>query len=146
MVVFWSVLLGAILGYVFGYYLKPNRRLRKAIKEAREKCSAALEEGNKGVYRTVVTEHNQSSELVVEVQELAVTRSGQVKVAYLSAFYKQPEFRTKKGEGLLREVRSLLGDYLPLHEIEWYETDQRHARLRQHLQSLDELHKDHLER
>ncbi len=129
---------------MFGYYLKPNHRLRKAIGEAQKACRAALEGGNKGVYRTIVTDHNQSSELTVEVQELAVTQAGQVKVAYTSAFYKNPEFRNKKGEALLREVRDLLGDYLPYDEVAWYETTERQERLGKTLSSLDNLHNQHL--
>ncbi|WP_242928285.1 YhcB family protein [Pontibacter vulgaris] len=143
MLIFWTLVIGAILGYVFGYYIKPNQRLRKAIKEARETCAAVLEESSKGVYKTIVTDHNQSSELVVEVKELAVTKSGQVKVQYLDAFYKNPEFRTKKGEALLKEMRELLGDYLPLSDIEWYETKERHDNIRKHLSSLDNMHQQH---
>ncbi|AKD04195.1 hypothetical protein POKO110462_11515 [Pontibacter korlensis] len=145
MLIFWTFVIGAVLGYVFGYYIKPNFRLRKAIKAAREACVAVLQEGNKGVYRTVVTDHNQSSELVVEVKELAVTQAGQVKVEYLSAFYKNPEFRTKKGEALLREVRELLGEYLPHSEIEWYDTTESHNRTRKHLSQLNTLDKHHFE-
>ncbi|MDX5483245.1 MAG: YhcB family protein, partial [Hymenobacteraceae bacterium] len=136
MLIFWTFVIGAVLGYVFGYYIKPNHRLRKAIGTAKEALKAALEEGNKGVYRTVVTDHNQTSELTVEVKELAVTQAGQVKVAYLSAYYKNPEFRTRKGEALLREVRDLLGDYLPLSDIEWYDNSERHAHIKNHLSSL----------
>jgi spore cortex formation protein SpoVR/YcgB (stage V sporulation) len=111
--------------------------LRNALIEAKEKCRLALEEGHKGVYKTIVTDQNKSSELVVEVKELAITQTGQVKVEYLSAFYKNPEFRTKKGEALLKEVHGLLGEYLPLHEIEWYETTMRHERIKNHLDSLN---------
>ncbi|PIQ22681.1 MAG: hypothetical protein COW65_01755 [Cytophagales bacterium CG18_big_fil_WC_8_21_14_2_50_42_9] len=129
-------LVAAFLGYVYGYYISPNQRLRKALKEVREKCQMALEEGNKGVYKTIVTNHNESSELVVEVKELAVTQNGQVKVQYLSAFYKNPEFRTRKGDALLKEVHGLLGDYLPLNEIEWYETTERHENIKKYLNSI----------
>ncbi|GAB3195299.1 spore cortex formation protein SpoVR/YcgB (stage V sporulation) [Pontibacter aydingkolensis] len=137
MIIFWTLLIGALLGYVFGHYIKPNYRLQKAIIELRQKSIAALEEGNKGIYKTVVTEHNQSSELVVEVKELAVTQTGLVKVEYLSAQYKNPVFRTKKGEALLREVHDLLGEYLPLEEIEWYETTERHENIKKYLHTLD---------
>ena len=137
MLIFWTFVIGAVLGYVFGHYLKPNRRLQKALQEFRAKSMALLEEGNKGIYKTIITEHEQSSELVVEVKELAVTKTGLVKVAYLSAQYKNPDFRTKKGEALLREVHDLLGDYLPLEEIEWYETSERHERIKQYLHTLD---------
>lgn len=129
-------MLGALVGYVFGYYIRPNQRLRNTIRETKEKCRAALEEGNKGVYKTIVTDQHKSSELVVEVKELAVTQGGQVKVEYLSAFYKNPEFRTSKGEALLKEVHGLLGEYLPLHEIEWYENTEQHERIRNHLNSI----------
>jgi len=129
-------LVAAFLGYVYGYYINPNQRLRKALKEVREKCQMALEEGNKGVYKTIVSNHNESSELVVEVKELAVTQNGQVKVQYLSAFYKNPEFRTRKGDALLKEVHGLLGDYLPLNEIEWYETTERHENIKKYLNSI----------
>lgn len=144
MLFFWTFVIGAALGYIFGHYLKPNRRLRKVIQEARQANMAVLEEGNKGVYRTVVTEHDQTSELVVEVKELAVTKAGQVKVEYLSAFYKNPAFRTRKGEALLREVRELLGDYLPLSDIEWYENAERQISAQQNLKTLDTLHKHQL--
>lgn len=144
MLFFWTFVIGAALGYIFGHYLKPNRRLRKVIQEARQANMAVLEEGNKGVYRTVVSDHDQTSELVVEVKELAVTKAGQVKVEYLSAFYKNPAFRTKKGEALLREVRELLGDYLPLSDIEWYENAERQINAQQNLKTLDTLHKHQL--
>src|SRR5690606_6180879 len=96
-----------------------------------------LDEGNRGVYKTIVSDDNGTSELVVEIKELATTEGGQVKVQYLSAFYKNPAFRTRKGEALLQEMRDLLGDYLPLHEIEWYETGQRHENIKQHNTNLD---------
>ncbi|WP_165838209.1 hypothetical protein [Pontibacter arcticus] len=143
MLIFWIFVIGALLGYLFGYFIKPNLTLRNAIKEARDKGMLALQEHNKGVYKTIVTDHNQSSELVVEVKELAVTSGGQVKVEFVSACYKNPEFRTKKGEALLREVRELLGEYLPQNEIEWYENKERENTIRQHLTSLDNLHKTH---
>lgn len=142
MLIFWTLVIGAVLGYVFGHYIKPNYKLRQAIQEVRQTLVDVLEEKNKGVYKTIITDHNQSSELIVEVKELAVTSGGQVKVEYLSANYKNPEFRTKKGEALLREVRDLLGDYLPLHEIEWYENKDRQENTRQHLSNLDNLHKN----
>ena len=140
MLIFWTFLIAAILGYIIGHYVAPNRRLQAALREVRQQCVAALEEGNKGVYKTHVTESGKSSELVVEVRELAVTKTGQVKVEYLSAFYKNPEFRTKKGEALLREVHGLLGEYLPLNEIEWYETNERHENIKKYLNTLDENH------
>jgi len=137
MVFIWTIILGAILGYGFGHYIRPNQRLRNALRELRTKAVAVLEEGNKGVYRTIITDKNKSSELVVEVKELAITKNGQVKVQYLSAFYKNPEFRNRKGEALLKEVHGLLGDYLPLHEIEWYETTERHQKIKNYLSTLD---------
>ncbi|WP_242919470.1 hypothetical protein [Pontibacter liquoris] len=143
MLIFWTLLIGAALGYMFGHYINPNLRLRKAIKEARALLTTALEEKHKGVYKTIVTEQNQSSELVAEVRELAITSGGQVKVEYLSAAYKNPAFRTRKGEALLREVRDLLGDYLPLNEIEWYENSDRLANINKNLNSLDNLQKQH---
>jgi len=144
MLIFWMLVIGAAIGYVFGYYIRPNQQLRKAIKAARETGVAVLEEGHKGVYKTIVTDQNQSSELIVEVKELAVTEGGKVKVQYLSAYYKNPGFRTRKGEALLREVRDLLGDYLPLNDIEWYETTERHELIKKHLDSLDNLHRQQL--
>ncbi|MHC2993336.1 hypothetical protein OB13_17780 [Pontibacter sp. HJ8] len=137
MAIFWTFLIAAILGYIVGHYIVPNRHLRKALQDVREKCVVALEEGNKGVYKTIVADNGKSSELVVEVRELAVTKTGQVKVEYLSAYYKNPEFRTKKGEALLKEVHGLLGEYLPLNEVEWYETTERHENIKKYLNSLD---------
>ena len=139
MLIFWTFVIAAVLGYVAGHYIKPNHRLHKAIKQAREIGNSLLQQGNKGVYKTIVTDNNQSSELVIEVKELAVTSGGQVKVEYVEAYYKNPTFRTKKGEALLREVRELLGDYLPLNNIEWYETTERHENLKKHLDDLDHL-------
>jgi hypothetical protein len=81
----------------------------------------------------------------VEVKELAVTKAGQVKVEYLSAFYKNPEFRTRKGEALLKEVQGLLGDYLPLHEIEWYETTERHENIKNFVKTFDHTYKTYPE-
>ncbi|MFD2512574.1 hypothetical protein ACFSRY_01735 [Pontibacter locisalis] len=141
MLIFWTLLIGVLLGYVYGHYIKPNRKLHKAIQEARRACAVLQEDGNKGVYRTIITDHNQTSELVAEVRELAVTKAGQVKVEYISAYYKNPEFRTKKGEALLREVRELLGEYLPLSEIEWYENSERDERIHRQLSKLDNLEK-----
>lgn len=135
MAIFWTFVIGIIIGYVYGYHIRPKQRWRKALKEVREKCITALEEGNKGVYKTFVTDASKSSELVVEVKELAVTKNGQVKVQYLSAFYKNPEFRTRKGSALLEEVHGLLGEYLPLNEIEWYETTERHENIKKYLSS-----------
>jgi len=140
MLIFWTLVLGAFIGYLIGYYVWPNRQLRKALQDAQQKCIAALEEGNKGVYRTIVTDNDKTSELVVEVKELAVTKNGQVKVQYLSAFYKNPDFRTRKGEALLKEVHGLLGEYLPLNEIEWYETTERHESIKKYLASIKNTH------
>ena len=144
MLLFWIFVIGALLGYVYGHCLKPNLSLRKAIQEAREASHAVLQEGHQGVYRTVVSDHNEQSELVVEVKELAVTQAGMVKVEYLSAYYKNPSFRTKKGEALMREVRELLGDYLPLSDIEWYETTERQDKARKSLHTLDALGKNNV--
>lgn len=129
-------ILGALLGYIYGYYIRPRQKLRQALREVRQKCIEALEGGHKGVYKTIVTDQAQSSELVVEVQEKALTQNGQVKVQYLSAYYKNPAFRTRKGQALLDEVRGLLGDYLPLQEIEWYDTANRQELIRKYLNSL----------
>lgn len=139
MIIFWTFVIGAVLGYVFGHYIKPNRRLQKAIEAARKTGTLLLEEEHKGIYKTIVTDQNQSSELVVEVKELAVTQGGKVKVEYLSANYKNPRFRTRKGEALLKEVQGLLGDYLPFNDIEWYETTERQSRIKAHMSTLDDL-------
>lgn len=136
MAIFWTFVIGALLGYIFGHYIRPKQRVRAALKDVRERCIAALEEGNKGIYKTIVTGNNKSSELVVEVKELAVTKNGLVKVQYLSAFYKNPAFRTRKGDALLKEVQDLLGEYLPLEEIEWYETSERHENIKKYLNSI----------
>ncbi|MFT2007900.1 hypothetical protein ACMA1I_04430 [Pontibacter sp. 13R65] len=140
MAIFFTFVIALVLGYIYGHHIRPNQRLRKAIQDVRQKCVAALEEGNKGVYRTIVTESNKSSELVVEVRELAITQQGQVKVQYLSAFYKNPDFRNKKGDALLKEVHGLLGEYLPLNEIEWYETTERHENIKKYLNSITLTH------
>ena len=137
MAIFWTFVIGALLGYIFGHYIRPKQRVRAALKDVREKCIAVLEEGNKGVYKTIVTDNNKSSELVVEVKELAVTKNGLVKVQYLSAYYKNPAFRTRKGEALLKEMQDLLGDYLPLEEIEWYENSERHDNIKKYLNSIN---------
>lgn len=139
--IFLVFIIAFFMGYFYGYRIKPNQRLRQERRELREKCQAVLDEGRKGVYKTIVMDQNKSSELVVEVKELAVTEGGQVKVQYLSAFYKNPDFRTRKGDALLSEVHGLLGDYLPLHEIEWYETDGRHEHIRNYVDSLNNKHK-----
>jgi hypothetical protein len=110
--------------------------LRQALQEVRKKCISALEGENKGVYRTIVTDNDKSSELVVEIKEVAVTQNGQVKVQYLSAFYKNPEFRTRKGDALLKEVHGLLGEYLPVNEIEWYDNTGRQEEIKKYLNSL----------
>lgn len=130
------------MGYIVGHYVMPNRKLRKALHDVRTQCAAALEEGNKGVYKTIVTDNGKSSELVVEVRELAVTKTGQVKVEYVSAQYRNPDFRNKKGEALLNEVRDLLGEYLPLNDIEWYETTDRHEKIKKYLNSLDLINRN----
>lgn len=135
--IFWTFVLAFFIGYLYGYYIRPNYRLREKLREIKEKCKAILEGGNKGVYKTIVTDNNKSSELVVEVKELAVTQLGQVKVQYLSASYRNPEFRTKKGEALLKEVYDLLGEYLPMNEIEWYEVTERHEKIKEYLDSLE---------
>jgi hypothetical protein len=134
--IFWIFVIGALLGYIYGYYIRPKQQLRQTIREVRQQCIAALEGGNKGVYRTIVTDNDRSSELVVEIQEQAVTQHGQVKVQYLSAYYKNPEFRTRKGEALLQEVQGLLGDYLPLNEIEWYDATKRQEHIKKFLGNL----------
>lgn len=139
--IFLVFIIAFFLGYFYGYRIKPNQQLREARRELREKCKAVLEEGRKGVYKTIVMDQNKSSELVVEVKELAVTEAGQVKVQYLGAFYKNPDFRTKKGEALLNEVHGLLGEYLPLHEVEWYETTERNEKIRTYAESLESKHK-----
>ncbi len=144
MIIFLTSIFAFLFGYLYGYKIKPNQRLRETIQSVKEQCIAALEEGNRGVYKTVVSDDDKTSELVVEVKELAVTEGGQVKVQYISAFYKNPGFRTKKGEALLNEVRDLLGDYLPLHEIEWYETTTRHENIKKHLDSLNKNFKHQL--
>jgi len=140
--IFWTFVIAFMIGYIYGYYIKPKYKIRNTLKELRERCIAALEESNKGVYKTIVTDNNKSSELVVEVKELAVTQQGQVKVQYLSAFYKNPAFRNKKGDALLKEVHGLLGEYLPLNEIEWYETTQRHENIKKYIHTLDNAHKE----
>ena len=144
MIILITTVFAFFCGYLWGYKIKPNQRLREAIQEVKEQCRAALEEGNKGVYKTLVTEEDKTSELVVEVKELAVTEAGQVKVQYLSAFYRNPEFRTRTGEALLQEVRDLLGDFLPLDEIEWYNTAERHEQLKQHVYDLETVYKKQL--
>ncbi|MCC9166983.1 hypothetical protein [Pontibacter harenae] len=136
MAIFLTFMLAFVLGYVYGFHIKPKRRLRQALKDVRSQCVAALEEGNTGIYKTIVTERDKSSELTVEVKELAITQNGLVKVQYISAFYKNPEFRTKKGDALLNEVRDMLGDFLPLNEVEWYENTEKHERIKKYLNSL----------
>lgn len=140
MTIFLTLIIGLALGYVYGHYIRPKQILRHALQEVKQKCIAVLETGNQGVYRTIVTDHNQSSELIVEVRELAVTKTGQVKVQYLGAFYKNPDFRTSKGDALLKEVQSLLGDYLPQNEIEWYETTHRQENIKKYLNDLTITH------
>ncbi len=137
MTFFLGIIAAFYLGYIYGHKFRPNQRLRTALKEVREKCAAVLEGGNKGLYKTVVTDDNKSSELQVEIKELAITKNGLVKVEYLHAFYKNPEFRTKKGEALLAEVQGLLGDYLPTAEIEWYENSERHSAIKNFITYVD---------
>jgi hypothetical protein len=144
MSIFLAALVAFFIGYIYGHKIRPNQQLRKALKEARQKSVAVLEDGNKGVYKTIVTDNNKSSELVVEVKELAVTKNGQVKVQYLSAFYKNPEFRTKKGDALLAEVHGLLGEYLPFDEIEWYENSERHLIIKNYLHSINTFYNNKL--
>lgn len=141
MVIFLTFAIAFFIGYIYGHKIKPNRQLRQTIQEVKEKCAAVLEEGNKGIYKTIVTENNKTSELILEVKELAITKNGQVKVQYLSAFYKNPEFRTKKGDALLAEVRNLLGEYLPAEEIEWYETAERHEKIKNFANSFNSTYK-----
>jgi hypothetical protein len=131
-----TFIIGALLGYIYGYYIRPKQRLHQTIQEVRQKCIAALQGGNRGVYKTIVTDNSRSSELIVEIQEQAVTQNGQVKVQYLSAYYKNPEFRTRKGDALLKEVHGLLGDYLPLNEIEWYDNAGRQEQIKKYLNNL----------
>jgi hypothetical protein len=137
MVFVFVLLMGAVLGYIYGNMIRPNLRLQKALQEVKAKCLAVLEGGRTGVYRTIVTDNQKSSELVVEIKELAVTQAGQVKVQYLNAFYKNPVFRTRKGDALLQEVQGLLGDYLPETEIEWFETADRNAKIEEFVHRLD---------
>jgi hypothetical protein len=134
--IFLTFIIGALLGYIYGYFIRPKQRLHQTIREVRAKCTEALEGGNRGVFKTIVSDNNRSSELVVEIQEQAVTEHGQVKVRYLSAFYKNPEFRTRKGEALLKEVHGLLGDYLPVNEIEWYDNAEKQEHIKKYLNSL----------
>jgi hypothetical protein len=137
MAIFFAFLLAGFLGYIYGHYVRPNYKLQQTLKDVQEKCRAVLEDEKKGVYKTIVTDNQKSSELVVEVKELAVTQGGQVKVEYLSAYYKNPVFRTRKGAELLQEVHGLLGDYLPKHEIEWYEVNDRHQNIRTFVNELE---------
>ncbi|MGV3503575.1 MAG: hypothetical protein ACO1O1_07690 [Adhaeribacter sp.] len=136
MAIFLTAVIAAFLGYIYGYYIRPRQNLRRAIREVREKCQAVLQAGNKGVFRTFVTDKDQTSELVVEIQQQAYTQNGQVKVQYLSAYYKNPAFRTRKGEALLNEVHGLLGDYLPENEIEWYDNSQKQEQIKKYLNNL----------
>ncbi|GAB2534383.1 hypothetical protein [Rufibacter soli] len=136
--------IGAFAGYLYGFKIRPDQQLRHALQEIREKGTLLLEDARKGVYKTIVTDQNASSELVVEVKELALTQAGQVKVEYLSAFYKNPAFRTRKGEALLQEVQGLLGDYLPQNEIEWYDTSARQENIKELIQTLDQVQTTHL--
>ncbi|GGK79316.1 hypothetical protein ACD591_08540 [Rufibacter glacialis] len=141
MAIFFAFILAGFLGYLYGHRIRPNLKLQKTLKDLQERCKAVLEDEKKGVYKTIVTDNQKSSELVVEVKELAVTEGGQVKVEYLSAFYKNPVFRTRKGPELLQEVHGLLGDYLPRHEVEWYEVNGRHQKIREFVTELETAQK-----
>lgn len=138
---FFVFIIAFTIGYLYGYKIRPNKRLRAKLREVDEQCKAVLEGGNKGVYKTIVMDKDKSSELVAEIQELAVTDRGQVKVKYLSAYYKNPEFRTKKGEALLTEVHGLLGEYLPLNEIEWFENTGRQETIHNFVDNLHTTYK-----
>ncbi|WP_207434628.1 hypothetical protein [Sabulibacter ruber] len=141
--IIFACILAAFLGYIYGNRIRPNRKLKRALAEVKQKCQAVLEEGRKGVYKTLVTQEQKSSELVVEIKELAITQAGQVKVQYLNAYYKNPAFRTRKGEALLQEVQGLLGDYLPQHEIEWYDEKDRHETIKSFVQAIDTIYYPH---
>ena len=143
MTLYLAIFIAFMAGYIYGHKIKPNKRLRKAIRDVNEKSAAIFEAGNKGMYQTVITDNNKSSELVVEVKELAVTKNGLVKVQYLSAYYKNPEFRTKKGEALLAEVQGLLGDYLPAEDIEWYEAPDRQSTIKNFVNHLNTTYHKH---
>ncbi|MBC3538840.1 hypothetical protein ACFSC6_20540 [Rufibacter sediminis] len=143
MALFFAFILAGFLGYIYGHRIRPNQKLQRTLKELQEKCRAVLEDEKKGVYKTIVTDHQKSSELVVEVKELAVTQGGQVKVQYLSAFYKNPEFRTRKGPELLQEVHGLLGEYLPKNEIEWFEVNGRHQNIKEFVTELESIQNPH---
>lgn len=138
---FFVFIIAYAIGYLYGYKIRPNQKLKAKLREVEEQCKAVLEGGNRGVYKTIVMDKDKSSELVAEIQELAVTDRGQVKVKYLSAYYKNPEFRTKKGEALLAEVHGLLGEYLPLNEIEWFENTGRHETIHNFVDSLHTTYK-----
>ncbi len=130
------------MGYFLGSRLGPHRELKTTLQELRTQCEAALNEGRRGVYTTLITDQQKSSELVIEVKELATTQAGQVKVEYLSAYYKNPDFRTKKGEALLAEVQELLGLYLPDADIEWYQQPSaRQEKVQAFAQKLEKLSK-----
>lgn len=133
------LIIGAILGYIYASRFKPNNDVKELLQELRVRGEELLEGGRKGVYKTIVTDQQASSELVVEIKELATTTAGQVKIQYLTAFYKNPDFRTRKGEALLEEVRNLLGEYLPQQEIEWYDSQTREENLRQFLATLEAI-------
>ncbi|ALI97718.1 hypothetical protein [Rufibacter tibetensis] len=140
----FAFILAAFLGYIYGHRIRPNLKLQKALRDFQSRAAAILEDEKKGVYKTIVTDNQKSSELVVEVKELAVTQGGQVKVEYLSAYYKNPVFRTRKKAEMLQEVYDLLGEYLPKNEIEWYEVNGRHANLKEFVKELDTEQKPHI--
>lgn len=137
MAFFLAMLAAAFLGYLYGHRIRPDKKLQQALQEIRTRGMAILEEGRRGVYKTMVTDQQRSSELVVEVKALAVTTGGQVKVQYISAFYRNPDFRTNKGEALRAEVQDLLGTYLPENEIEWYENKDRQDNIREFLRAVE---------
>jgi len=144
MTIYLTIFIAFMAGYIYGHKIRPNKRLRRAIQDVKERCAAILEGGNRGVYKTVVTDAaNKSSELVVEVKQLAVTKNGQVKVQYLSAFYKNPEFRTKKGDALLAEVHGLLGEYLPAEDIEWYESSAQRSNVENFVNYINTTYHKH---
>ncbi len=138
---FFLIIIAYLIGYCAGHYLWPKRQIRDTVRELREKCKIALDDGRKGMYKTTVTDQNKSSELVVEVMEKAVTTTGLTKVEYRDAFYKNPAFRNKKGKALLNEVRGLLGDYLPYEDIEWYEEHRQKEKISKFMSELDLAYK-----
>lgn len=131
-----AIIIAALAGYIYGARLRPDKELSEVLDRLKNQGEDLLTDGKKGVYRTVVTDQQKSSELTVEVKEVAQTQAGQVKVQYLSAYYQNPAFRTRKGEALLQEVHGLLGEYLPANEIEWYAQKERQERVTEFLNTL----------